>query len=244
MERKLLLFYIFFTHCLFVSLLCFLCPLPRQRCRWIGAVSVRDLCVISWNAHPSEHRKLNFKLFELYFFSAVFHWHSASLPRSKPCCVVEIYFIWVFGVCGQQNSAANLQVLLTSCAKLKLCKKVVPVRKRDYSDEWLNPLTAVFKGLIPKSCAFKAVLILPNELHSCLNCLIVSLGCQKFIFLNKPGSDCDAEVKDTRSGLNTTPLHPQPIHSFLDHRIVTLCDLIRCGFDIVERGDILAQIKG
>lgn len=138
MERKLPLFYIFFTHCLFVSLLCFLCPLPRQRRRWIGAVSVRDLCVISWNAHPSEHRKLNFKLFELYFFLALFHWHSASLPRSKPCCVVEIYFIWVFGVCGQQNSAANLQVLLTSCAKLKLCKKVVPVRKRGYGDEWLN----------------------------------------------------------------------------------------------------------
>lgn len=64
MERKLPLFYnFFFTHCLFVSLLCFLCPLPRQRCRWIGAVSVRDLCVISWNAHPSKHKKLNFKLF-------------------------------------------------------------------------------------------------------------------------------------------------------------------------------------
>lgn len=112
----------FFTHCLFVSLLCFLCPLPRQRCQWIGAVSVRDLCVISWNAHPSERKKLNFKLFELYSFLTVFHWHSASLARSKPCFVVEIYFIWVFGVRGQQNSAANLQVPLTSCANLKLCK--------------------------------------------------------------------------------------------------------------------------
>lgn len=82
----------FFTHCLFVSLLCFLCPLPRQRCRWIGAVSVRDLCVISWNVHPSKHKKLHFQLFELYsfFFSpALFHWHSASLLRSKPCFMVE-----------------------------------------------------------------------------------------------------------------------------------------------------------
>lgn len=121
MERKLPLFYIFFTHCLFVSLLCFLCPLPRQRCRWIGAASVRDLCVISWNAHPSKHKKLNFKLFELYsFFLAVFHWHCASLPRSKPCFMVEIYFIWVFGVRGQQNTAAKLASPINKLCKL--CK--------------------------------------------------------------------------------------------------------------------------
>lgn len=120
-KEKLPLFYIFFfTHCLFVSLLCFLCPLLRQQCRWIGTVSVRDLCVISWNAHPSKHKKLDFKLFELYAFSTLFHWHSASLPRSKPSLAEEIYFIWVFGVCGQQNSAANLHVLLASCAKFKL----------------------------------------------------------------------------------------------------------------------------
>lgn len=133
------LLYIFFTHCLFVSLLCFLCPLPRQRCRWIGAVSVRDLCVISWNAHPSKHKKLNFKLFELYcLFLAVFHWHSASLPRSKPCFMVEIYFIWVFGVHGQQNSTANLQVPLTSCANLKLCK--AGAWKKSWLWEYMNIL--------------------------------------------------------------------------------------------------------
>lgn len=94
----------FFSHCLFVSLLCFLCPLLRQRCRWIGAVSVRDLRVISWNVHPSKHKKLGFKLFELYSFLAVFHWHSVSIPRSKPFFMVEIYFIWVFRVCVDRKT--------------------------------------------------------------------------------------------------------------------------------------------
>lgn len=125
------LLYIFFTHCLFVSLLCFLCPLPRQRCRWIGAVSVRDLCVISWNVHPSKHKKLHFKLFELYFFLALFHWHSASLLRSNPCFVVEIYFIWAFGVHGQHNS--QLASPTNKLCKLKivqsLCMKNVTTRR-------------------------------------------------------------------------------------------------------------------
>lgn len=50
-KESFLSFIVFFffssTHCLFVSLLCFLCPLLRQQCRWIGTVSVRDLHVIS-----------------------------------------------------------------------------------------------------------------------------------------------------------------------------------------------------
>lgn len=135
--------YFFFTRCLFVSLLCFLCPLPRQRCRWIGAVSVRDLCVISWNAHPSEHKKLNFQLFELYcfffFFSGIsltlcFTSKIKTLLHGRNIFYLSLWSTWTAKqrcqLASPINKLCKLKIVQSPCMK-----KVTTVRIYEYIDE-------------------------------------------------------------------------------------------------------------
>lgn len=110
-KESFLSFIVFFffslTVCLSVSFV-FLCPLLRQQCRWIGTVSVRDLHVISWNAHPSKHKKVKFLNF-LNCTSFFFFLNAVSLTLRFTSKIktfffaVEIYFIWVFGVCGRKT---------------------------------------------------------------------------------------------------------------------------------------------
>lgn len=132
----------FFTHCLFVSLLCFLCPLPRQRCRWIGAVSVRDLCVISWNAHPSKHRKLNFQL-----FWTILHFNSISLTlcftskiktllRGGNLFYLSLWSTWTEKQCCQLASPIN-KLCKLKIVQVSAWNKSLTVRIYEYFDEML-----------------------------------------------------------------------------------------------------------